>query len=87
MTIYSCCTGRDFSEIEDEFRGRGYGDFKAAVAEAVVAELEPLRTEYERLVADKAYIAGCAAAGAEKAHAIAIRTLRKVMKKVGFYQG
>ena len=87
MTIYSCCTGKDFSEIEDEFRGKGYGDFKAAVAEVAVAELEPLRTEYERLVADKAYIAGCAAAGAERAHAIAIRTLRKVMKKVGFYQG
>ena len=87
MTIYSCFTGKDYAEIEAEFAGKGYGDFKAAVAEAAVAEISPLRKEYERLVSDKAYISQCAAAGAEKAHAIAIRTLRKVMKKVGFYQG
>ena len=86
MTIYSCCTGKDYSAIEAEFDGRGYGDFKAAVAEAVAEELRPLREEYERILADKAYIEKCAAEGAQKAEYLARRTLRKVMKKVGFYQ-
>lgn len=86
MTIYGCCTGKDFAAIEAEFAGQGYGAFKAAVAEAVVAELAPLRAEYQRLLADKGYLEACARDGAEKARAIARRTLRKVMKKVGFYQ-
>ena len=86
MTIYSCCTGKDFSAIEDEFAGRGYGDFKAAVAEALVEELRPVRSEFERILKDKAYIESCAKEGAEKASYLARRTLRKVMKKVGFYQ-
>ena len=86
MTLYSCCTGKDFAAIEAEFAGKGYGDFKAAVAEAVVEELRPVRTEYERILKDKAYIEQCAKTGAERAEAIARRTLRKVMKKVGFYQ-
>ena len=86
MTLYSCCTGKDFETIEAEFAGKGYGDFKAAVAEAVVEELRPLRTEYERILGDKAYIEKCAREGAEKAEYLARKTLRKVMKKVGFYQ-
>lgn len=86
MTIYSCCTGKDFAAIEAEFEGKGYGDFKAAVAEAVAEELRPLREEYEHILADKAYIDKCAAEGAQKAEYLARKTLRKVMKKVGFYQ-
>lgn len=86
MNIYSCCTGLDFAAIEAEFAGKGYGDFKAKVAEAVVSEIEPLRTEYEHILSDKAYIEKCAREGAEKARAIAGKTIRKVMKKVGFYQ-
>ncbi len=86
MTIYSCCTGKDFAAIEAEFEGKGYGDFKAAVAEAVAEELRPLREEYEHILADKAYIEKCAADGAQKAEYLARKTLRKVMKKVGFYQ-
>ena len=86
MTLYSCCTGKDFDAIEAEFAGRGYGDFKAAVAEAVVEELRPLRNEHERIMKDKAYIEKCASEGAQKAEYLARRTLRKVMKKVGFYQ-
>ena len=85
MTIYSCCTGKDYAAIEAEFDGKGYGDFKAAVAEAVAEELRPLRDEYEHILADKAYIEKCAAEGAEKAAYLARRTLRKVMKKVGFF--
>ena len=86
MALYACCTGLDYDAIERDFAGKGYGDFKAAVAEAVVAEISPVRSEYERIIADKAYIEQCMADGAEKARRIAARTARKVMKKIGFYQ-
>lgn len=86
MTIYSCCTGKDFAEIEKEFDGKGYGDFKAAVAQAVAAELAPVRDEFNRLIADKSYLSACMEAGAQKAARVANRTLRKAMKRVGFYQ-
>ena len=86
MDIYSACTGKSYDAITDEFAGKGYGDFKAAVAEAVVEELRPLQEEYHRLVKDKAYLEECAKLGAEKASRIADRTVRKCMKKVGFWQ-
>lgn len=86
MTIYSCCTGKDFAEIEKEFDGKGYGDFKAAVAQSVAAELAPVRDEFNRLIADKSYLNACMEAGAQKAARVANRTLRKAMKRVGFYQ-
>lgn len=86
MGIYSCCTGKDFAEIEQEFAGKGYGDFKAAVAEAVVEELRSVKTEFDRLIADKAYLTACMEDGAKKASYFANKTLRKAMKKVGFYQ-
>lgn len=86
MGIYSCCTGKDFAEIEKEFEGKGYGDFKAAVAETVAAELAPVRDEFNRLIADKSYLNSCMEAGAQKAARVANRTLRKAMKRVGFYQ-
>ncbi len=86
MGIYSCCTGKTFDEITAEFDGKGYGDFKAAVAEAVVEELRPVKTEFDRLIADKAYLNSCMQQGAEKASYFANKTLRKAMKKVGFYQ-
>ena len=86
MGIYSCCTGKTDEEIEKEFDGKGYGDFKTAVGEAVCDELRPLREEYNRLISDKAYLAECMKEGAEKASYTAERTLRKAMKKVGFLQ-
>lgn len=86
MGIYSCCTGKDFAEIEQEFAGKGYGDFKAAVAAAVVEELRPVKAEFDRLIADKAYLTACMEDGAKKASYFANKTLRKAMKKVGFYQ-
>ena len=86
MGIYSCCTGKDFAEIEKEFDGKGYGDFKTAVAQAVAAELAPVRDEFNRLIADKSYLNACMEAGAQKAARVANRTLRKAMKRVGFYQ-
>ena len=84
MTIYSCCTGKSFDEIEREFDGRGYGDFKTAVGEAVVKELEPIQSKYKELINEKKYLEECMRDGAELATRISQRTLDKVMKKVGF---
>lgn len=84
MTIYSCCTGKSFEEIEKEFDGKGYGDFKTAVGEAVVKELEPIQTKYKELINEKKYLEECMKNGAEMATRISQRTLDKVMKKVGF---
>lgn len=86
MQIYSAASGKSFSEIESEFDGRGYGDFKPAVGEAVIEMLRPIREEAERLLADKAYLESVYRAGAEKASYVASKTLRKVYKKVGFIQ-
>lgn len=84
MTVYSAVTSKSFEKIEREFQGRGYGDFKKAVGEAVVAELAPVQEKYNRLIADKAYIKECQQKGAERALRISQRTLDKAMKKIGF---
>lgn len=84
MSIYSAVTGLDFQKIEDQFAGKGYGDFKLAVAEAVIAELEPIQNRYNELMKDKAYIEQCYRKGAEEAQRVSQRTLTKVMKKIGF---
>lgn len=84
MDIYSACTGKTYEEIEKEFDGQGYGAFKPAVGEAVLAVTAPIRDEANRLLKDKAYIESVYKAGAEKASYIANKTLRKVYKKVGF---
>ncbi len=86
MTIYSCCTGKTFEEIEKEFEGKGYGDFKTAVGEAVCQELAPIQARYKELINDKKYLEECMKKGAEMATRLSQRTLDKVMKKVGFYQ-
>ena len=78
MQIYASATGKRYEAIEQEFDGRGYGDFKAAVGEAVVELCRPIREEASRLLADKAYLESVYRAGAEKAGYIANKTLRKV---------
>ncbi len=84
MTIYSSVTGKDFAAIESEFAGKGYGDFKLAVGEAVADHLEPVRTEFARISQDKAFLKECYTSGAEKALRYSQRTLSKVYRKVGF---
>jgi len=84
MDIYGAVTGKTNEEIEREFDGRGYGDFKLAVGEAVVDTLRPLQTRMEELTKDKAYIDSIIKANAEKAGYVANKTLRKVQKKIGF---
>ena len=84
MTIYSAVSGKDYQAIEDEFAGKGYGDFKKAVGEAVVAELEPVQKKYKKLMDDKAYLQECWTKGGEIAQRLSQRTLDKAMKKIGF---
>lgn len=86
MSIYSAVTGKNYAEIEREFEGKGYGDFKTAVGETVADHLSPVREEFARLSSDKTYLEACYTDGAAKANKIAGRTLQKVMKKIGFIQ-
>ena len=82
--IYSSITGLTAEQIEAQFEGKGYGDFKIAVAEAVIEALRPIQQRYKELIGDKAYLAQCYEAAAQKATSISRRTLNKVMKKIGF---
>ena len=84
MTIYSAVTEKSFEEIEKEFAGKGYGDFKIAVGEAVADHLQPVRDNFSRLINDKAYLKECYTKGAEKALRISQKTVSKVYRKVGF---
>lgn len=86
ITIYTLVTGKTVSEVEREFEGRGYGEFKLAVGEAVADHLAPVQAEFERLMADRAYLEQCYREGAEKALRFSMRTLQKACKKVGFIQ-
>lgn len=84
IDIYGACTGKSPDEVVKEFDGRGYGDFKTGVGEAVVSVLKPLQDEVARLEKDKAYIDSIIKNNAEKANYFAGKTLRKVQRKVGF---
>ncbi len=84
MTIYSSVTGKSFADIESEFAGKGYGDFKLAVGETVADHLQPVRTEFDRLVKDKEYLKKCYTEGSEKALRYSQRVISKVYRKVGF---
>ncbi len=84
ISIYSTVTGKDFDSITSEFAGKGYGDFKLAVGEAVADHLEPIRSEFARISKDKAFLKQCYTDGAEKALRYSSRIVSKVYRKVGF---
>ncbi len=84
MNIYSSVTGKTPDEIEIEFEGNGYGDFKAAVAEAVAETLKPIQSKYKEYISDKEYLKSVYRAGAERAARVARKTVSKVYRKVGF---
>ncbi|MDE7083427.1 MAG: tryptophan--tRNA ligase [Clostridia bacterium] len=86
LSIYSAFTGKSVLEAEADFAGKGYGDFKLAVGEAVADRLTPIQNEQSKLLADKAYLEGVLRSGAERAAKTANKTLAKVYKKIGFYQ-
>ena len=82
INIYCCFTGKTRSETEREFEGKGYGEFKMAVGETVADGLSSLREEYGKLICDKQYLDQIMASGAEKASAIARKTISNGVKKV-----
>ena len=86
MSIYGAFTGKTMEEIEREFDGMGYGDFKLAVGEACADALAPVQAEFARLSADKAYLEDVMAKGAEAAARDAARTMSKVRRKLGFIE-
>jgi len=83
MSIYSAVTGKSFEEIEKEFDGKGYGDFKLTVGESVAECLAPVQQKYNDLISDKAQLEAIYKRGSEQAGYLAMKTLRKVYKKVG----
>ncbi len=83
MEIYGVVTGKTMDEVAREFEGKGYGDFKLAVGEAVADMLDPFHVRCAELEKDKTYINECIKENAEKASYFANKTLRKVHKKLG----
>jgi tryptophanyl-tRNA synthetase len=83
LTIYSALTGRPVAEIEDEYAGRGYGDFKKGLRDVVVAEFEPVRARALELLDDPAELDRVLAANADRAAEVADATLATVYERVG----
>ena len=84
LSIMSALGAGTVEEISARMQGMGYGQLKAETADCVIAALSPLQAEFNRLMSDKTYLQGVIDQGAEKAGRIALKTLRKVQKKVGF---
>ena len=83
LTIHSALSGRAIPELEAEFAGKGYGDFKGAVAEVVVSYFEPVRKRTEELLADPEALQAIMAEGCDKARAVASKTLADVYRALG----
>ncbi len=84
ITIYSAVSGKTVAEVEKEFEGKGYGDFKMAVGESVADALAPIKASYDEIIKDKKALEALYKEGAEKAEYVACKTYFKAMKKVGF---
>jgi tryptophanyl-tRNA synthetase len=83
LSIYQTFTGEKEKDIEAKFEGKGYGDFKKALAEVVVESLRPLQERYQELTAEKGHIDSILKAGAAKARPLAEKMLAEVQKRVG----
>ena len=84
LSILCALTGESIEAAAERFSGKGYGELKQAVIEAVTETLTPIQQDYHRYLADKAYLESVWRSGAEHASRIAERTLSKLMKKIGF---
>ena len=83
MEIYSCVSGKSYDETEREFRGKGYGEFKLAVGEAVADCLAPIHKKYYEIIKDRDYLDKCIKANDERARLVSNKTLTRVKKKIG----
>ncbi len=84
LTIYSIFSNEEISKIVNRYEGQGYGKFKEDLAEIVVEGLSPIHEKFEYLGKNKDYLEKIYKEGSEKAEYQAMKTLRKVYKKVGF---
>lgn len=84
LSIISALTGEDMEKVVASFEGKGYGDLKAAVTDVTVETLAPIQAEFARVMKDKKYMEEVYREGAQRAGAIAERTLQKLMKKIGY---
>jgi tryptophanyl-tRNA synthetase len=83
LTVYQIFTGENIKDIEAKFAGKGYGDFKKALAEVIIEGLRPLQERYKKVTSEPGYLDSVLAEGAAKAHPLAQKTLAKVHKAVG----
>ena len=83
MQIYSAITNKSMQEIEIEFEGKGYGDFKVAVANSVIDKLKPVQEKYKEILQSKDYLKEIYTKGAERARKLASKTLEEVKNKIG----
>ena len=83
LTILSVATGKAVLELEAAYAGKGYGDFKGDVAEAVIELFAPVRERYAALIADPAHLDAVLADGAARAGAVAAETMATVRERVG----
>lgn len=86
IEIYSCAASKTIREAEAEFTGLGYGRLKEAVGEAVADALNPIQTQFEKLVGEKDFINAILKENAATASYMAQKTLDKARRKIGFYQ-
>lgn len=86
MDIYACATNEPIDKVKEQLEGKGYGELKKIVGEALVAEIEPVQKRFAQIKSDKAYLDQIIKKNAETASYLASKTLRKVYKKVGFPQ-
>jgi len=84
LSIMSASTGKSIEDLENEFAGSQYGTFKDAVADTVIAVLEPIQAKYEEIQKDKAYLDRIFKEGAGAAQQRANKIMSKVYRKVGF---
>lgn len=83
LTIHSALSGKSVSDLENEFSGKGYGDFKTAVAEVVIAKLEPIGKRTKELMDDPAELSRVLSNGAQKANEVASTTLKAAYSAIG----
>jgi tryptophanyl-tRNA synthetase len=83
LTIHSALSGRTIAELENEFEGKGYGDFKSAVAEVVVEYLRPIRAKALELLEDEKHLLQILHQGSEKARTVAQATIETTYKNLG----
>ncbi len=84
LTIYSIFAKEEIPQIVSRYEGQGYGKFKEDLAEVIIGGLSPIQEKYDYLIKNKDYLEKIYKEGAEKAEYQAMKTLRKVYKKVGF---